>query len=78
SQFNIGAKDATLKRENGAFRVEPGQTGYQIDVTASTDAIYQYLNTEWNHAACAIDLITKVAQPRGTEEELKQVKDVLG
>lgn len=78
TKYDVGAVDATLTRENGVFVVKAGQTGYKVDVAGSTEAVYTYLSTEWNHEAGAIDLVTEVAQPRGTEEELSKVKDVLG
>lgn len=76
--FNVNAQDATLKRENGAFVIEPGTTGVVIDVAGSTDAIHNFITTEWNGEDAEIDLVVATEQPRGTEEELSKVKDVLG
>lgn len=78
AEFNVSAQDAILKRENGAFVIEPGQTGVVIDVAGSTSAIYDYLTTEWTGGEASIDLKVEVEEPRGTEEELSKVKDVLG
>ena len=78
AEFNVSAEDATLRRENGEFVIEPGQTGVVIDVAGSTSLIYDYLTTEWTGQDDAIDLQVAVEQPRGTEEELSKVKDVLG
>ncbi|MCM1161278.1 MAG: VanW family protein [Roseburia sp.] len=78
AEFNVSAQDAILKRENGAFVIEPGQTGVVIDVAGSTSAIYDYLTTEWTGDEASIDLKVEVEEPRGTEEELSKVKDVLG
>lgn len=78
TQFNVSAKDATLKRENGEFVIEPGQTGVVIDVDGSADRIASYLTGEWNYQDTAIDLVVATDEPRGTTEELSKVKDVLG
>lgn len=78
AEFNVSAQDATLTRENGAFVIEPGQTGVKIDVEGSASVIYDYLTTEWTGDEASIDLKVEVDEPRGTEEELSKVKDVLG
>lgn len=76
--FNVSAEDAQLSRVDGQFVIEPGQTGVIIDVAGSTSNIYDYLTTEWTGQDDAIDLKVEVDEPRGTEEELSKVKDVLG
>lgn len=78
AEFNVSAEDATLTRENGEFIIEPGQTGVIIDVEGSASVIYDYLTTEWTGQDDAIDLKVEIDEPRGTEEELSKVKDVLG
>lgn len=77
-QYDTTAVDMGLVLENGVFRVVEGQTGYALDVEASIDVIYGYLAEEWNHEACSIQLSVAVTEPRGSEEELLMVKDVLG
>lgn len=78
AKYDVAAEDATLVRENGAFRVVGGNTGYALDVEASFDKIYEVLTGEWDHQACTIPLVVDVEQPRGSAEELARVKDVLG
>lgn len=78
SQYDREAVDAELFKENGAFTVQPGQIGYLLDVEASIDTIYEYLTGDWNREFCSITLNIEVSEPRGTEEELVLVKDVLG
>lgn len=77
-EYNTEAKDAVLTRENGAFSIIPGQSGYVIDEEASINQIYDYLINQWDFNDTAVDVAAKVQEPRGTEEELSQVKDVLG
>ncbi|MDO4294219.1 MAG: VanW family protein [Eubacteriales bacterium] len=78
SQFNAEAVDAHLKRENGGFVVEPGQTGYVVDEAASTDAVYNYLTQAWNREQGSVELVMAVDEPQGKAEDLEKVKDVLG
>ena len=77
-EYNTEAKDAVLTRENGAFSIIPGQSGYVIDEEASINQIYDYLINQWDFNDTVVDVAAKVQEPRGTEEELSQVKDVLG
>lgn len=77
-EYNTEAKDAVLTRENGVFSIIPGQSGYVIDEEASVSQIYDYLINQWNFNDTSVGVAAKVQEPRGTEEELSQVKDVLG
>ncbi|MBQ7839500.1 MAG: VanW family protein [Lachnospiraceae bacterium] len=76
-KFNVEAVNAQLKRENGAFVVEEGQTGYIVDNAASVNAIYSYLE-QWNHEDGSVDLVMAIDEPQGKTEDLLRVKDVLG
>lgn len=78
SEYDREAVDMGLVRENNAFQVKEGQTGYFLDVENSIDTIYAYLTEEWNHEACSIPLDIVVSEPRGTAEQLLMVEDVLG
>lgn len=78
SIYDREAIDYTLSYENGNFSVNEGQIGYLLDIEHSIDIIYDYLTKEWNHEACSIELNIEVFEPRGSVEELMQVKDVLG
>ncbi|MBQ8528081.1 MAG: VanW family protein [Lachnospiraceae bacterium] len=77
-QYNVEAIDGTLTREDGEFKYVAGQTGVEINVDASVKAIREYLSDEWDKENAMIDLVAETTQPRGTEEELSMVKDVLG
>lgn len=68
----------SLKRENDQFEVIKGQIGYTMDVETSIDEIYNYLTEEWDGKPCQIALNIVMAQPKGSAEELAQVKDLLG
>lgn len=77
-QYDQKAEDATLVRENGEFRVVGGQTGYALDVETSVDRVSEMLMTDWDCQPCTIALDVEVVEPRGSAEDLAQVKDVLG
>ena len=77
-KFNAEAVDAHLKRENGSFVVEEGQTGYVIDETSSVNAVYSYLTEQWERGQGSVELVMTVDEPQGKAEELLRVKDVLG
>lgn len=78
AEYNQKAVDALLKRVDGSFEITEGQTGIAVDVDTSTDNVYSYLLNDWDGAAGNIDLVIEVLEPRGSREELSQVKDVLG
>ena len=77
-QYNQPAVDAVLKRVDGTFQVTEGQPGVEVDVNASTDAVYAFLTGEWSGSNGDVDLVSTVTEPRGDTEELYQVRDVLG
>lgn len=78
SRFNVEAVDAHLKRVDGVFSVEEGQTGYLVDNVASVSAVYAYLTQQWDRQDGSVELVMSVDEPRGKAEELMQVRDVLG
>ncbi len=77
-QYNQEAVNATLTKTETGFQVTEGQSGVVIDTAASVDAVYNYLLSDWDGAACDIDLVVSVDEPEGTAEDLAKVKDVLG
>lgn len=77
-QYNQEAVNASLVKTESGFQVTEGQPGILVDTDASTDAVYDYLLSDWNGSACDIDLVISVDEPEGTAEDLEKVKDVLG
>lgn len=77
-KFDSEAKDAALKRVNGAFQIVDGNTGTKLDVDGSVQAIADYIENEWNKEDGTITLPVETDYPRGSKEELSRVKDVLG
>jgi len=67
-----------LIRENGAFTYVPGRTGIAVNVGPSAALIEEYVKDEWNREDATIELSAEITQPKGSEEELAKVKDILG
>ena len=81
SKTNIKAIDNGLKRENGKFVYVPGQKGNEVDIIASVKAFSELIETKWELSAeepTEFALISVLSDPRGTQEELAVVKDLLG
>ncbi len=72
------AVDAGLKREDGKFVIIPGSQGVTINVEESVTAIEEYMTGQWDRQTGQVELVAQVVDPKGTEEELSKVKDVLG
>lgn len=77
-QYNVEPIDGSLSRENGEFVYDFGQTGVEINVSASAKKIEAYLDDEWDKEDTTIDLVADTVEPRGNKEQLSAVKDVLG
>lgn len=71
------AQDYGLKRENGKFTVVSGKSGTTVDVTNSIKAINEAFADGWQDNT-VVELAVKEEKPKGSEEELAKVKDVLG
>lgn len=80
-KINVKSIDNGLKRENGEFVFIPGQAGDEVDIVASVNELSAHIGTDWELAIVENEefkLNSIVSQPRGTEEELGKVKDLLG
>ena len=75
--LNQEAKDGSLTRENGYFEIVPGEVGVTINADQSAKAIRDYMD-QWDGESGSVELVAETVQPRGTEEELNKVQDVLG
>ena len=80
-KINVEAVDNGLTRENGQFVYVPGQAGNEVDIVTAVNELDAHIGTEWELASIENDEFTLssiVSQPKGTEEELAAVKDLLG
>jgi vancomycin resistance protein YoaR len=78
ASFDQKAINYALRRENDAFIVIDGQTGYKLDIETSIDTVYNYLTTQWDGQDCRIPLDVTVEEPLGSQEELALITDILG
>lgn len=78
TKYDIKAVDMTLRGSNGDFSVVEGTQGYALNVEASLSLLEDYLVNTWSHGEDTVALLVDVQEPRGTEEELLSLTDVLG
>ena len=67
-----------VRNDEGEFETTPSETGIRIDEEASIDAICRYLTETWEGGEPHCSMVMEVLEPKGTEEELAKVKDILG
>ncbi|MBQ6843404.1 MAG: VanW family protein [Agathobacter sp.] len=80
-KINVESIDNGLKIENGQFVFVPGQAGDEVDIVTAVNELNAHISTDWELAVVENEefkLNSIVSQPRGTEEELSVVKDLLG
>ena len=81
SRIDIKAIDNGLKIEDGEFVYVPGQDGNEVDIPTAVNELNEYIGTEWELAAvedAKFTLTSEVSHPRGSEEELSVVRDLMG
>ena len=81
TQTNIKAINHGLEIKNGEFIYVPGQQGNEVDIVASVNALDDYVAIEWENEAvenAEFSLVSIVTEPKGSEEELGEVRDLLG
>lgn len=78
SALNVAAEDNGLTRQSGGFVFVPGKEGQEVNIVNSVYAINDFLSTKWDGMSTEIDLVVDTVEPRGSQEELAKVKDVLG
>lgn len=78
TKYNQNKVDYSLRRKNNAFEIVDGETGYEVNVEASSKEIFNYLNTGWDRTPVYFPLVIDITQPRGSHEELVQVTDLIG
>jgi len=78
NKLDTKAVNNGLIRENDEFVYVPGTTGIAVNVGPSVALIDEYISDEWNREDAMIELSAEITAPKGSEEELAQIKDVLG
>lgn len=77
-ELNQEAVDNGLTREDGRFVFIKGAQGIEVNVDESIATIEEFVNEGWDGTAKNISLVAEIVEPRGTEEELSAVTDLLG
>ena len=67
-----------LTRENGEFKITNGARGVTLNEDGSVDKVKDYLEHVWKDGPGSVDLDVEITEPKGSQEELAKVKDVLG
>lgn len=78
AQVNDEASDDYLTRENGEFIFHEGKSGVVVQVEESAAVLKNFIENEWSGTEAEVSLITEVKEPRGSKEELAEIKDLLG
>lgn len=78
AKYEEPAVDYGLTRENGQFSVIEGKAGNQVSKKEARKTILAALGKDWDGSDITIDLALEATEPKGSEEELAQVKDLLG
>ncbi len=76
--FNHDAVDATLEKTSDGFNVIPGAEGAVVDAGKAVKYIEDFVDNEWTGSPCEIELPVDIDIPRGTQEELSTITDLLG
>jgi len=81
ARLNIEAIDNGLVRKNNEFEYVAGQQGNEVDIVTAVNELNEYIGSEWEIAAvedAEFTLTSVITEPRGSQEELSMVKDLLG
>ena len=70
--------DGTLKREDGEFTYVAGKEGHALDIDKSVVAVMNFVADGGIDSTDTVDIVTTTKKPKGSEEELSQIKDALG
>lgn len=78
TKYNKEAKDLGLTRNGSDFQIVEGEQGVVVDEQAAAGKILSYIEEEYSGEDGRIEIPTKITEPKGSEEELAKVKDLLG
>lgn len=76
-EYNVEPTDSTMEKGEEGFIITEGNTGYIVDEPASVNEILSILD-DWDGSDVSVTLKADIKKPRGTKEELSQIKDLLG
>lgn len=67
-----------LTHNQGVFQITAGQSGVALKLEDSIQTVENYLTEVWKDGIGNIELDVDITEPKGSQEELSRVKDVLG
>lgn len=76
-EYNVEPTDSTMEKSEDGFIITEGNTGYIVDEVSSVNEILGILD-DWDGKDVTVTLKADIKKPRGTKEELSQIKDLLG
>jgi vancomycin resistance protein YoaR len=78
SEFNRDSVNPTIEmNSDSTFNIIPGQTGIEVDVSATVDNLVAQLKDNWSDEV-TVDVVYEETQPAATEEDLSEMTDTLG
>lgn len=78
SKYDVKKVDGTLKKSGSGFSFVAGTEGYSVNVEKSAEDLAAFVLESWDGQDAAFALTIDTVAPKGTEEELSKVKDLLG
>ena len=72
------AKNASITREDGEFIVHSGQTGTEIKVEETVQALEELLAEEWNQSNIKLEAVVEEREPDYTEDDFYAIDSVMG
>lgn len=76
--FDVKAKNATLKRKKGEFKIKEETNGREIVVDETAEKIEKVIAKQWVTGGIEVDAIMNDTTPKYTAEMVEECTDVLG
>jgi len=77
-EINRDPANASIRRENGEFIITEAQNGRLVDVAATTEAVKNSIEGEWDRQDLTIAMVIGETPAERTGEQLAGIKDSLG
>lgn len=74
--YNVPVKNPSLKATGHGFKIIEGEQGTDVDVEKTLAKFKKYVKSSWDKKSdIDFEAVTKVAEPKYTEEDCKKVSD---
>ena len=78
-KFLAKTKNASIRREDGKFKITPETNGVTMDFDANLENLIEYIeNPQWDQKEILFPLEYDLEKAKHTKKELSVIKDVLG